>query len=52
MKKYYKPISKEIFLDMQDLLAGSLDKDSEGIDGGEVGAKRMGFILIDDDEEE
>lgn len=50
MKKYYKPASKEIVLDTQALL-NNVSKDPEGIDGGEVGAKRNYRIIIDDEED-
>ncbi len=52
MKKYNKPVSKKVVLDEQALLAGSLGKDNQGIDGSDVGAKRFNGILIDDEEEE
>lgn len=51
MKKYYKPASKEIVLDSQVLLAGSIEKDPEGIDGGDVGAKGIYGRIVDDEDE-
>lgn len=54
MKKYYKPVSKEIVLDGQELLAGSFNGEdgtlNNSVGSGEA-AKRNNLIIIDDEED-
>lgn len=47
MKRYYKPTTKEIYLDGELILAGSIN--DEGTDAGQL-SKRQGLII--DDEED
>ncbi len=48
MKRYYKPTTKEIYLDGELILAGSIN--DEGTDAEQL-AKRQNRIIIDDEED-
>lgn len=47
MKKYIKPAIVTVKIDNQEILAGSIEKNNGGIDGGDVGAK--GGMWSDED---
>lgn len=56
MKKYKKPAIKEIVIENENILAGSINGDGGSLNGyvgdGEAAKGINGRIIIDDDEEE